>query len=75
MRGGESLVVVDVASGTEEAKAAQYRSCVESSLAVAACLITSEVTTCDGAVAGGRLELRPPMESSDLDEKVLPLQR
>jgi hypothetical protein len=33
------------------------------------------VTTCDGAVAGGRLELRPPMESSDLDEKVLPLHR
>ena len=29
------------------------------------------VTTCDGAVAGGRLELRPPVESSDLDEKVL----
>jgi hypothetical protein len=28
-------------------------------------------TTCDGAVAGGRLELRPPIESSDLDEKVL----
>jgi hypothetical protein len=26
---------------------------------------------CDGAVAGGRLELRPPVESSDLDEKVL----
>ncbi len=26
---------------------------------------------CDGAVAEGRLELRPPMESSDLDEKVL----
>ncbi len=25
---------------------------------------------CDGAVAG-RLELRPPVESSDLDEKVL----
>ncbi len=23
------------------------------------------------AVAGGRLELRPPVESSDLDEKVL----
>jgi hypothetical protein len=36
----------------------------------AACLITSEVTTCDGAVSGGRLELRPPVESSDLDEKV-----
>ncbi len=33
--------------------------------------ITSEVATCDGAVAGGRLELRPPVESSDLDEKVL----
>jgi hypothetical protein len=47
------------------------RSCVESSLAVAACLITSEVTTCDGAVAGGRLELRPPVGSTDLDEKVL----
>jgi hypothetical protein len=30
----------------------------------------SEVTTCDGAVAGGRLELRPPVESSDLYEKV-----
>jgi hypothetical protein len=30
---------------------------------------------CDGAVAGGRLELRPPVESSDLDEKVLPLHR
>jgi hypothetical protein len=29
------------------------------------------VTTCDGAVAGGRLELRPQVESSDLDEKVL----
>ena len=29
------------------------------------------VTTCDGAVAGGRLELRPPVESSYLDEKVL----
>jgi hypothetical protein len=26
---------------------------------------------CDGAVAGARLELRPPVESSDLDEKVL----
>ncbi len=26
---------------------------------------------CDGAVAGGRLELRPPVESSDLDKKVL----
>jgi hypothetical protein len=26
---------------------------------------------CDGAEAGGRLELRPPVESSDLDEKVL----
>jgi hypothetical protein len=26
---------------------------------------------CDCAGAGGRLELRPPMESSDLDEKVL----
>jgi hypothetical protein len=26
---------------------------------------------CDGAVAGGRLELRPPVESSDFDEKVL----
>jgi hypothetical protein len=26
---------------------------------------------CDGAVAGGRLELRPPVKSSDLDEKVL----
>jgi hypothetical protein len=38
---GESLVVVDVASGTGEVKAAKYRSCVESSLAVAACLITS----------------------------------
>ncbi len=69
MKGG-GLEGEDVASGTEEAKAAQYRSCVESSLAVAACLITSEVTTCDGAVAGGRIELRPPVESSDLDEKV-----
>jgi hypothetical protein len=29
------------------------------------------VTTCDGAVAGGRIELGPPVESSDLDEKVL----
>jgi hypothetical protein len=26
---------------------------------------------CDGAGAGGRLKLRPPVESSDLDEKVL----
>ncbi len=39
MKGGE-LDGEDVASGTEEAKAA-WRSCVESSLAVAACLITS----------------------------------
>jgi hypothetical protein len=30
-----------------------------------------KVARCDGAVAGGRLELRPPVESSDLDEKVL----
>ena len=44
---------------------------IESSLAVAACLITSVVTICDGAVAGGRLELRPPVKSSDLEEKVL----
>jgi hypothetical protein len=29
------------------------------------------VRCCDGAVAGGRFELRPPVESSDLDEKVL----
>jgi hypothetical protein len=28
-------------------------------------------TRCDGAVAGGRIELGPPVESSDLDEKVL----
>jgi hypothetical protein len=27
--------------------------------------------SCGGAGAGGRLELRPPVESSDLDEKVL----
>jgi hypothetical protein len=26
---------------------------------------------CDGAVAGGRFELRPPVESSDLDGEVL----
>jgi hypothetical protein len=32
------------------------------------------VTRCDGAVAEGRLELRPPV-ISDLDEKVLPLHR
>jgi hypothetical protein len=31
----------------------------------------SKSGSCDGAVAGGRLELRPPVESSDLDEKVL----
>jgi hypothetical protein len=30
----------------------------------------SEFRLCYGAVAGGRLELRPPVESSDLDEKV-----
>ncbi len=29
------------------------------------------IKNCDSAVAGGRLELRPPVESSDLDEKVL----
>jgi hypothetical protein len=29
------------------------------------------VTTCDGAGAGRRFELRPPVESSDLDEKVV----
>jgi hypothetical protein len=28
-------------------------------------------TYCDGAVAGGRIELGPQVESSDLDEKVL----
>jgi hypothetical protein len=33
------------------------------------------VTTCDGAGAGGIFELRPPVESSDLDEKVFPLHR
>jgi hypothetical protein len=32
----------------------------------------AKVFCCDGPVAGGRLELRPPVESSDLDEKVLP---
>ena len=32
----------------------------------------AKVFCCDGAGAGGRLELRPPVESSDLDEKVLP---
>jgi hypothetical protein len=26
---------------------------------------------CDGAAAGGRIELGPPVEPSDLDEKVL----
>ncbi len=30
-----------------------------------------QILYCDGAVAGGRLELGPPVESSDLDEKVL----
>ncbi len=30
-----------------------------------------DLQNCDSAVAGGRLELRPPVESSDLDEKVL----
>jgi hypothetical protein len=29
----------------------------------------------DGAVAEGRFELRPPVKSSDLEEKVLPLHR
>jgi hypothetical protein len=29
------------------------------------------MTYCDSAKQGGRLELRPPVESSDLDEKVL----
>jgi hypothetical protein len=33
------------------------------------------VTTWDGAGAGGIFELRPPVESSDLDEKVFPLHR
>ncbi len=37
----------------------------------AACLIT----TVSGAVAGGRLEIRPLVESSDLEETVLPLHR
>ncbi len=31
----------------------------------------AKVFCCDGAGAGGRLELRPPVEFSDLDEKVL----
>ncbi len=35
------------------------------------CAREVEYGTCDDVVAGGRLELRPPMESSDLDEKVL----
>ncbi len=35
------------------------------------CLAFRQMQYCDGAVAGGRLELRPPVESSDLDEKVL----
>jgi hypothetical protein len=30
-----------------------------------------KISFCDGAIAGGRLEFRPPVESSDLDEKVL----
>jgi hypothetical protein len=33
------------------------------------------IIKCDGAVAGERLELRPPVESSNLDDKVLPLHR
>ncbi len=33
--------------------------------------ISGKLGSCDSAVAGGRLELRPPLESSDLDEKVL----
>jgi hypothetical protein len=34
-------------------------------------IIDLHLTKCDCAVAGRRLELRPPVESSDLDEKVL----
>ncbi len=37
--------------------------------------IKTKCLYCDGAEAEGRLELRPPVESSDLDEKVLPLHR
>jgi hypothetical protein len=33
--------------------------------------IISQLSFCDGAGAEGRFELRPPVESSDLDEKVL----
>jgi hypothetical protein len=34
-------------------------------------LLLLRIRIWDGAVAGGRLELRPPVESSDLDKKVL----
>jgi hypothetical protein len=32
---------------------------------------SNKKSICDGAVARGRIELRPPVESSDLDKKVL----
>ena len=67
---GESLVVVVVASETEEAKAAQMQK-LRRSLAMLRVQITSEVANCEGCVVVGS-----NCRSPDYQEKVvIPLDR